>query len=141
VIVYLTGPSTEDLDSLHFVLDQQGIGVVVRRPETSPEEAYEALMACDAVLLIHGGPKEELTELAAELGIAITLGRLVYAVRNIYGMPSRFLAMPGVRTFPEAAEALEALLADMPKEEVPDVELEGLGSGDPEAGGDTGDVP
>lgn len=140
--VYVTGPDNGDpgIDSVGFTLAQAGLEAHVRDLDMTPEEIYEEIMACEVIFLLWAGPDDEYPEYATELGIAIALGRPVYAARYLCSASNRFLDMPGVRTFDNAPQALEALLADHRSED-DDVELEGLGSGaDPEDGADPGDV-
>lgn len=113
MIVYVTGPHSEDLEAIGATLSMEGVDAHLITPEMTCQEIYDAILGSDAVLLVHAGTKEELVEISTELGIAIALGKAVYAVRSIYGMPSRFLGMEGVRIFKGADQALEAVLADL----------------------------
>lgn len=147
MIVYVTGPHSEDLEAIGATLSLSGVDAHLITPEMTCQEIYDEILGCDAVLLVHAGHKEEVVEISTELGIAIALGKPVYAVRSIYGMTSRFLGMEGVRIFKGADQALEAVLADLGETDeqretgVHELgELGGLGR-DPDGGGDPGDVP
>lgn len=135
MIVYTTGPNHDDLEAVGAGLSLSGVGVHAFTPEMTCQEIYDAILGSDAVFLDYSGTKEELVELCTELGIAIALGKPVYAVKKPNGPWTRFLSMEGVRVFRQADQALEAVLADLGEtdeeleRETSLHELGGLGTG------------
>jgi len=110
---------------------------------TTPQEAYNSLLAADMVLMLYGGS----SDLPTELGIAIALGKAIYVAKETSGCdPNPFLDVDGVRRFDSVVEALEALLADERGDEDEQrekgvYELRELGGLGTEAGGDSGSDP
>lgn len=116
MIVYVTGPDTNsELEAVGATLSLSGIDAHLMGDDMTVQEIYDEILGSDAVFMLFAGHESERVELAVELGIAIALGKPVYAVASskYVIVPRRFMAMEGVRIFKSADEALEAALADL----------------------------
>lgn len=111
--VYVTGrnalPGPEETG---IALSQEGIDVRVFSPDMSLQEIYDEVLSCDAVLIIWAGLDEDYPDLAAELGMAIALGKTVYVAKYSFSADCVFLVMPGVRCFFNVEKAIQALVED-----------------------------
>lgn len=148
-MIWVTGPdSNSELEAIGATLSLEGVDAHLLTDNMTPLEIYDAILACDGVMMVFGGHESERLELATELGIAVALGKPVYVtMAPSYRVPMRFMGMEGVRIFKGADEALEALLADLGETDgqretgIRELgELGGLGT-DPSDGGDPGSVP
>ena len=139
--VYLTGGSQDDLEAMASVIEMEGHVAAVKTLDFSNEEIYSHILDSDAVVILYGADGEQISDLGTELGIALAMGKVVYAYAPKHAVTNRFLSMGGVRKFLSMDDTLEAVLEDLKEDEdVHDGAVSDAGAG-LTLGDDPGDAP